>query len=38
MAREIKPDLYIICDAVQHAPHGLIDLRETPVDGINFAP
>jgi len=37
-AREIKPDLYIICDAVQHAPHGVIDLQKTPVDGINFAP
>lgn len=37
-ARDIKPDLYIIVDAVQHAPHGLIDLQKTPVDGINFAP
>jgi cysteine desulfurase/selenocysteine lyase len=37
-AREIKPDLYIIVDAVQHAPHGLIDLQKTPVDGINLAP
>ncbi|MBU9267189.1 aminotransferase class V-fold PLP-dependent enzyme [Burkholderia gladioli] len=37
-ARAVKPDLYILVDAVQHAPHGLIDLRETPVDGINFAP
>jgi selenocysteine lyase/cysteine desulfurase len=25
-------------DAVQHAPHGLIDLQKTPVDGINLAP
>ena len=37
-AREIKPDLYILVDAVQHAPHGLIDLQKTPVDGINVAP
>ncbi|MDN7182591.1 aminotransferase class V-fold PLP-dependent enzyme [Caballeronia sp. SEWSISQ10-4 2] len=37
-ARAIKPDLYIVVDAVQHAPHGLIDLQKTPVDGINFAP
>jgi selenocysteine lyase/cysteine desulfurase len=37
-AREIKPDLYILVDAVQHAPHGLIDLQKTPVDGINIAP
>ena len=37
-ARLIKPDLYIVVDAVQHAPHGLIDLQKTPVDGINLAP
>ncbi|GAB3761884.1 hypothetical protein GCM10028796_12750 [Ramlibacter monticola] len=37
-AREVKPDLYIVVDAVQHAPHGLIDLRKTPVDAINIAP
>ncbi|MGI6004116.1 MAG: aminotransferase class V-fold PLP-dependent enzyme [Christensenellales bacterium] len=37
-AREVKPDLYIICDAVQHAPHGIIDLEKMPVDGVNFAP
>jgi len=37
-ARRIKPDLYIVVDAVQHAPHGLIDLQATPVDGINIAP
>ncbi len=37
-ARAKKPDLFIICDAVQHAPHGVIDLQKTPVDGINFAP
>ncbi|WP_233269365.1 aminotransferase class V-fold PLP-dependent enzyme [Alteribacillus sp. YIM 98480] len=37
-AREIKPDLYIVIDAVQHVPHDVIDLQKTPVDGINFAP
>ena len=37
-ARKIKPDLFIVVDAVQHAPHGLIDLQQTPVDGINIAP
>src|SRR5699024_864541 len=37
-ARKIKPDLYIIVDAVQHAPHGLIDIEKTPVDAMNFAP
>ncbi|WP_431068133.1 aminotransferase class V-fold PLP-dependent enzyme [Ralstonia holmesii] len=36
-ARLIKPDLYIIVDAVQHAPHGVIDLQETPVDALNIA-
>lgn len=37
-ARAVKPDLFILVDAVQHAPHGLIDLQKTPVDGINIAP
>jgi selenocysteine lyase/cysteine desulfurase len=37
-AREKKPGLFIVVDAVQHAPHGVIDLQKTPVDGINFAP
>jgi cysteine desulfurase/selenocysteine lyase len=37
-ARAVKPDLYIVVDAVQHAPHGLIDLQKTPVDAINIAP
>jgi len=37
-ARAVKPDLYIVVDAVQHAPHGVIDLAKTPVDAINFAP
>lgn len=37
-ARAIKHDLYIVVDAVQHAPHDLIDVLKTPVDGINVAP
>lgn len=37
-ARAAKPDLYIVVDAVQHAPHDLIDVQKTPVDGINIAP
>jgi cysteine desulfurase/selenocysteine lyase len=37
-ARAIKPDLYIVVDTVQHAPHGIIDLKELPIDGINIAP
>lgn len=36
--RKIKPELYIICDSVQHTPHNSIDLEKTPVDAINFAP
>ncbi|MBZ9798452.1 aminotransferase class V-fold PLP-dependent enzyme [Mesorhizobium sp. ES1-4] len=37
-ARTVKPDLFILVDAVQHAPHGIIDLQRAPVDGINIAP
>ncbi|MES2184794.1 MAG: aminotransferase class V-fold PLP-dependent enzyme [Pseudomonadota bacterium] len=37
-ARAIKPDLFIVVDAVQHAPHGIVDLQRVPVDGINIAP
>lgn len=37
-AREIKPDMYIIVDAVQHAPHGIIDVDSLGIDGIMFAP
>ena len=37
-ARAKKPDLYIVCDSVQHTPHGVIDLKKMPVDAINFAP
>lgn len=36
--RRIKPDLYIIVDAVQHAPHGVIDIQRAPIDAINIAP
>ena len=37
-AREIKPDLYIVTDGVQHLPHGTIDAKKLNVDGINYAP
>jgi cysteine desulfurase / selenocysteine lyase len=37
-ARQIKRDLYIVVDAVQHAPHGIIDVERTPVDAMNIAP
>ena len=38
LAREIKPDLYIISDAVQHAPHCPLDVERLGIDGMNFAP
>ena len=37
-AREKKPGIFIVVDAVQHAPHGIIDLEKMEIDGINFAP
>lgn len=37
-ARAIKPDLFIIVDAVQHAPHACMDFSELAIDGVNFAP
>ncbi|MGE1062470.1 aminotransferase class V-fold PLP-dependent enzyme [Megasphaera paucivorans] len=37
-ARAIKPDIYIVVDAVQHAPHGLIDLSHLDIDAMDFAP
>lgn len=37
-AREIKPDLYITIDAVQHVPHGVVDVDSLKIDGMNFAP
>lgn len=37
-AREINPDIYIISDAVQHAPHGVMDVEKCKLDAINFAP
>ena len=37
-ARAIKPDLYIISDAVQHAPHCIMEVERLQLDGMNFAP
>lgn len=37
-ARKKKPDLYIVCDTVQHMPHNAVDFEKTPVDAMNFAP
>lgn len=37
-AKEINPEMYIISDAVQHAPHAVIDVEDWGVDVANFAP
>lgn len=37
-AKEINPDIYIVSDAVQHAPHAVIDVEDWGVDVANFAP
>lgn len=37
-ARKRSPDIYIVTDAVQHAPHGLLDVQKAGVDGLNLAP
>ncbi|MEO1770572.1 aminotransferase class V-fold PLP-dependent enzyme [Candidatus Enterococcus ferrettii] len=37
-ARKKKTDLYITVDAVQHIPHGHVDVSKLEVDGMNFAP
>ncbi len=36
--RAVKPDVFVISDAVQHAPHAVMDVEKTGVDGMNFAP
>lgn len=37
-AKKINPDVFVVSDAVQHAPHGLIDVKDVPLDGVNIAP
>lgn len=37
-ARRIKPDLFIITDAVQHLPHGAMDAKKLGLDGITYGP
>lgn len=37
-AKKISPDVFIVSDAVQHAPHGVIDVQDIPLDGVNIAP
>ena len=37
-ARKINPDIYIVSDAVQHMPHGILDVAGLGLDGCTFAP
>jgi selenocysteine lyase/cysteine desulfurase len=37
-ARKIKPDLFVVIDAVQYAPHGPIDIEEYGCDAYAFGP
>lgn len=37
-ARKINPDIYIVTDAVQHAPHALLDVEKLGIDALNIAP
>lgn len=37
-AKEINPEIYLVTDAVQHAPHMAMDVEELGIDATNFAP
>ena len=37
-ARKISPEIYVVSDAVQHMPHGVLDVGNYGLDGCNFAP
>jgi len=37
-ARKIRPDLYVLVDAVQYAPHAEIDVEEYQADAYAFGP
>ena len=37
-ARKINPEIYIITDAVQHMPHGILEAGKLGIDGANCAP
>lgn len=37
-AKAINPDVIVISDAVQHAPHGALDPENDGIDVMNFAP
>ena len=37
-ARKKNPDIFIVSDAVQHMPHGVLDVEICGLDGCTFAP
>jgi len=37
-ARKIRPELYVVVDAVQYAPHGEIDVEDIGADAYAFGP
>ena len=37
-ARKISPDIYIVSDAVQHMPYGVLDVKGLELDAYTFAP
>ena len=37
-AKEVNPEIYVISDTVQHAPHAVIDVEDWGIDAANFAP
>ena len=37
-ARKANPDIIILCDAVQHAPHAALDPEAFGIDAMTFAP
>lgn len=37
-ARKIKPDIYVVVDAVQHCPHAAVDVEALEIDAMDFAP
>ena len=37
-ARKINPEIFIVSDAVQHIPHGVLNVEKAGLDGCNFAP
>ena len=38
VAREIKPELFIVVDCVQHVPHAPVDVLALDVDAVDIAP